>query len=85
VILSSQYVNDLSPESRKQIDYWILFGGHKIEKLTTIYNDADLNIPLETFLSLYNHATDEKYSFLYIDTRESKFRKDFDKSYKISE
>lgn len=85
VILSSQYVNDLSPESRKQIDYWILFGGHKMEKLKIIYDDADINIPFEDFINLYIDATKEKYNFLYIDTRDVTFRKNFNKLYKISE
>ena len=84
VILSSQYVNDLSPQSRKQIDYWLLFGGHKMEKLKIIYDDADLNIPFEEFIHLCEHAKAEKYNFLYIDVRDVAFRKSFDKLYKIS-
>lgn len=84
VILSSQYVNNLSPESRNQIDYWILFGGHKEDKLEVIYNDSDIYIPFNLFMKLYGHATDKKYGFLYVDKNEGIFREGFDMQYKIS-
>eukprot|EP00732_Lithocolla_globosa_P000484 Lithocolla_globosa_v1_NODE_146_length_5712_cov_12.381121.p4 type:complete len:235 gc:universal NODE_146_length_5712_cov_12.381121:4394-5098(+) len=44
VILSSQYLNDLLPMSRRQIDYYILFGGLSEQKLQEIYINADLDI-----------------------------------------
>lgn len=77
VILSSQYVNDLKPESRKQIDYWILFKGHTEDKLSTIFKDSDIDIEFEKFEELYKTATKEDYNFLYIDTRTDTFRKTF--------
>ena len=47
VIISSQYLNDLSVQGRKNIDYWILFKGQTLEKLEIVYRDADINIPFE--------------------------------------
>jgi len=83
VILSSQYVNDLMPESLKQIDYFLLFGGHSIDKLEKIYKDADLPVTFDLFLQLYKNATENKFNFLYIDTRDIKFRKNFNVEYQM--
>ena len=77
VIISSQYINDLLPEARKQMDYVLLFGGHNVAKLEEIYNWSDLNISFEEFVNIYKKATKEKYNFLYIDTNNSEFRRNF--------
>jgi len=53
VIISSQYVNDLPPESRLQMDYWLIFKGIKEDKLEIIYKDSDTNIDYEKFIELY--------------------------------
>ena len=76
-ITSSQYAYDLPPMSRKQMDYWLVFGGQNKEKLESIYRDADVSVPYERFEAVYQVATKEKYSFLYIDTRTDTFRKNF--------
>lgn len=78
VILSSQYIHDLSPQSRRQLDYALLFGGHSLEKLEIIYKDLDLAVPLQDFIELYKEATKVKYSFLYIDVKENTYRENFD-------
>jgi hypothetical protein len=79
IIIASQYYLDLLPESRKQMDYFLLFKSQSLDKLQAIYKDADLSIDYETFLKLYKDATEEKYSFLYIDCGQESFRKKFDK------
>lgn len=81
VVVSSQYMNDLLPESRKQLDYFLIFKGQSLEKLKVIYTDADLSIPFEEFVAMYEDATKEPYSFLYIDSRDDSYRKCF--SHKI--
>jgi hypothetical protein len=81
VIISSQYLHDLPPESRKQLDVWMIFKGQPLEKLQAIYKDADLNIDLDLFLYLYKVATSKPYSFLYIDTRNDQFRICFNKQF----
>ncbi|MEO7046218.1 MAG: hypothetical protein ABI091_12990 [Ferruginibacter sp.] len=83
VICSSQYVNDLAPDSRKNIDIWLLFGGHSINKLEEIYKNCDLKIPLDLFIKLYENATDKPYSFLYIDKNKGEFRRTFNMEYEI--
>jgi hypothetical protein len=82
-IFSSQYVLDLPPMSRRNQDYYLLFGGINDEKLEMIYKYADLNITLEQFTRLYNYATSEKYKFLYVNTNKNQFRICFNIELKI--
>lgn len=84
VILSSQYLNDLKPESIKQMDYTLLFKGQSDDKLEKIIRDCDLAVDLPTLKTLYEDATKEPFGFLYIDIRNDCFRKAFDKMYIIS-
>jgi hypothetical protein len=85
VILSSQYLNDLSPQARRQIDVWLLFNGCKREKLLTVMRDCDTHLEYPLFEQVYKFATSEKYNFLYIDCHNSKFRKNFNQELRISE
>jgi hypothetical protein len=39
VIISSQWLHDLLPESRKQIDLFLIFKGFPAKKLAEIYKD----------------------------------------------
>lgn len=77
IIISSQYPNDLFPDSRAQIDIWILFRGHNDEKLKLIYDSSDPTMDFERFKKLYEHSTKEPYNVFYIDTRNSTYRKNF--------
>jgi len=81
VIISSQYPLDLRKDGRKQLDYWLLFQGHSDEKLKEIYDLCNLSVTFDMFKEIYKEATKEKYHFLYIDTVNHTFRKDF--NYKI--
>jgi hypothetical protein len=85
VILSSQYLNDLSPQARRQIDVWLLFNGCKKDKLLTIMRDCDTHLSYNKFEELYKYATRDKYNFLYIDCHNSKFRKNFNEEIVINE
>ena len=77
IILSSQYLNDLLPESRKQIDYFLVYRGQPKKKLDEIYRDADVAVDAEEFYDIYKFATEKEFSFLYIDTKTSQFRRNF--------
>lgn len=81
VLISSQYLNDLSPQARLQLDYVLLFKGLPLEKLGQIYKDIDLSIDFETFLKYYEIATNAKFSFLYISVRDEKYRITFDREF----
>jgi hypothetical protein len=74
IIISSQYMNDLKPESRKQIDIFMIFKGFNDKKLAEIHKDCDSSVPFETFQRVYKQATEKPFTFLYIDTRSDKFR-----------
>ena len=78
VIISSQYLNDLSIASRMQLDYILLFKGMSFEKLEETYKNLDISISLPEFMEMYTIATNEPYSFFYIDIRNDRFRKNFD-------
>jgi hypothetical protein len=81
VIISSQWLNDLTPSSRRQIQTYILFGGHSIQKMEELYANADLSITFEELMEYYTDATKERYNFLYIDSDRNELRKNFDCSY----
>ena len=83
VIISSQYLHDLDPQARKQIDIWIIFGGQSDEKLKIIYKDSDLSIPFELFYKLYKFATRRPFNFFYIDTTSEDYRIGFNKRFTI--
>ena len=84
VICSSQSLKDLHPDARDNIDFWILFGGHSEAKLEQIYEDCDLKIDFPSFLALYENATEELYSFLYVDKRgNGVFRKGFNRKFNL--
>jgi hypothetical protein len=76
-IISSQWLNDLHPMSRKQQDYFILFRGHPQKKLEEIHRDASISIPLEDFWKVYKFATEKPFSFLYVDCTTGEFRRNF--------
>jgi hypothetical protein len=84
VIISSQEVIDLLPESRKQIDIWLLFGKHPEERLEMIYTSASLPITFHLFKTLYDDATKEKYNFLLIDVNNNEYRKNFNQQYQLN-
>lgn len=77
VIVSSQYLNDLLPEARLQLDVFLIFGNQTEEKLQQVYKDSDAIIPFETFKKIYYFATEQKYSFLYVNTRTLEYRRNF--------
>lgn len=83
IIISSQWVHDLKPESRKQIDLMMIFKGFPVKKLEEIYKDCDSSVPFETFIEIYKKATEKQHSFMYIDTRSDSFRCCFDKQFII--
>jgi hypothetical protein len=81
VIISSQYVNDIAPDSRAMIDVWLLFGGHTDEKLKDIWESSDPVVEFDVFKILYNDATSEQYNFLFIDKNTGSYRKNFNQEY----
>lgn len=83
VVISSQYYQHLSKNSRSQLDVLIIFKNMPTDKLQLMHSESDLSICFDEFLNLYNHATKEKFSFFYIDIRNEEFRKNFNVLYDI--
>lgn len=77
VIISSQYVKDIQPQSAQQIDYFITFKNFSEDRLQHIHKLLDLSIDFEDYLKLYYYATREPYQFLYTNTRDEEMRKGF--------
>jgi hypothetical protein len=73
-IISSQYLNDLQPQSILQLDYFIAFKSLSQEKMESIHKLLDLSIDFESFWEIYKHCTLEPYSFMYLSIRDEKFR-----------
>ncbi len=84
IIISSQWLHDLLPESRKQLDLFLVFKGFPEKKLMEIYRDCDSSVPFETFYALYLQATKKPHSFFYIDTRSDTFRSNFDHQFMLN-
>jgi hypothetical protein len=83
IIISSQYLNDLPPESRKQMDYFLVFKGLPPKKLEELYRDSDIPVSFENFTQIYENAVKERFNFMYIDRVNQIIRKNFNKEYNI--
>ena len=79
IIISSQYILDIAPMSRRQIDIYMLFSGLNEDKLMEVFRNADLNIEFPVFMAMYHKATEDKYAFFYINSSECQYRINFDK------
>jgi hypothetical protein len=85
LIFSSQYIHDLSNSAIKNLDYCLIFKSFNKEKLLTLYEALDLSIEFDTFEKIYQDATAEQFHFLFVDSRENKYRKDFNKEYLLTD
>lgn len=81
VLISSQYLHDLRPEAIGQLDYFIVFGKQPEDKLKRMWRTLDLALPYEEFNERYHQATDERFSFLYIDLLHEKYRIKLDREF----
>ena len=85
VIVSSQYVHDLSNSCINNLDYTLVFKSFNREKLLVLFEALDLSIDFELFEQLYLDATAEPFNFLYVDSRENTYRKNFNKEYLLKD
>ncbi len=85
VIVSSQYIHDLSNSCIKNLDYTLIFKSFNREKLLVLFEALDLSIDFELFEKLYLDATAEPFNFLYVDSRENTYRKNFNKEYLLND
>lgn len=80
-IFSSQYITDLDPAARLNIDYCLVFKGLTEENLRRLYDSLELwTDSFEEFKKIYDAVVySGKYTFLYIDRQNEEFRINFDK------
>jgi len=74
IIISSQYLNDLSKTVRSQVDYAIVFKGMEDRKMKELRRGLDLGISDEELLEKYKKMTEKPYSFMTIDVRKDLLR-----------
>ena len=68
------------------MDQILIFKGlQHTDKLKQIYDNTDLCVSYETFLKLYNEATRNPWSFLYVDVRNNVFRENFNTLLNVNE
>jgi hypothetical protein len=84
IIISSQYILDLQPQARSQIDDLIIFKGIDEERLLQLYKNIDCSVSFEIFKEIYHDATTEKFNFLFYDKNKCEFRKNFNQKYIVS-
>lgn len=83
ILMSSQYITDLTPASRSQIDFCLVFKRQSMENLKRLYASLDICVPLEYFIYMYKEATKEDHNFLYIDRANSQFRFNFNQEVEL--
>ena len=77
-LVSSQYPQDLSRQSFKNLDRFIAFQGHSKEKMKEIHTRLDISFKFDKFYEMYKTATEKKYNFLYVDVEDDRdIRKNF--------
>jgi hypothetical protein len=84
MLTSTQYSKDFLPSSISQQDYILLYPGLDEARLLKLSRDVGLTVPFDVFIKLYRDATKQKYNFLWWDTRNNAFRKNFDKQYFVT-
>lgn len=78
VIISSQYVTDITPSVRLQLDYCLVFKNLSKANLKNLYASLDIWIEYDLFKKYYDYATSvSNHSFLYIDLVKHEFRVNF--------
>jgi hypothetical protein len=77
ILLSSQSWVDLRKDIRENIDYLILFKNVSLNRLDMIRNEMNLNLDLDKLNKIYEFATNEPYSFIYIDVANEEYLKNF--------
>jgi hypothetical protein len=84
LLISNQTLNDLPLSGRKNLDYWMMFGGLDSLKLREIYDRCTLQIDYQQFEDLYYDATRKPYNFFYFCSYKNDFRRNFNTAYIVT-
>lgn len=82
-IISSQYLNDLMPASRLQLDYVLVFPNLPEEKLEELRRNTDLPLTFDQLKKMYKKATEKPFNFLYVNTRTPDYRVNFNQQFSL--
>ena len=63
----------------------MIFKSFNREKLLVLFEALDLSIDFELFEKLYLDATNQSFNFLYADSRENTYRRNFNREYYIKD
>ena len=85
VVISAQYPNFILPNVIKNLDYLLIFGKNKIDKIKYIHAQVDMSISFPTLVKLYKDATAQKYNFLWVETASENMRKNFNEQYDVDD
>ena len=77
VIVSTQWPNDLAPESLKQLNLLMLWKGLPMLKLEELHEKCAIPVTLEKFVEMYHQATTPAHGFLWIDLDKYTYRMNF--------
>jgi hypothetical protein len=81
-ILSSQSYVDINKKTRGNVQLLILFAGLD-DKLPQIHQEQNMPISFDFFRKLYHYCTRDKYNFMYCDSANKDFRKNFTQRFKL--
>jgi hypothetical protein len=79
-VISAHSTQNITPMSRANIDICIIFKGMAVQKLEQLHHDLNISVDLDRFLQIYEEATREPYSFLYINVATDEMRVCFDRA-----
>ncbi len=84
IFINLHSVTNVYPEAYQNFHYVLLFSGQNKKKLEELADKCGLVFKdKDTLWNAYEYATKEKYSFLYIDTKNKQLRKNFDIEIKV--
>jgi len=79
-VISAHSTQNITPMARANIDICIIFKGMAVQKLEQLHHDLNISVDLDRFLQIYEEATREPYSFLYINVATDEMRVCFDRA-----
>jgi len=84
--ISTQNIHAVLPETLRQVRQWLIFGGLPEEKIKKIREDAGIPLDHANLWKIYEHATQEPYSFMLINKNgcDFEFRRKLRDRYKIT-
>lgn len=83
IVIASQYLNDIPPQSRFNLDGLCIGKGVAKHKVLEAYKNLDVSVDAETFWKMYEYATQEKFSFFVVFPALNSFRIGFDTAIKV--